>query len=247
MAVSHVATGAIVAGTTDAAPGYPAGIQANDALFLGVGASSSAVVTFPAITGWTLIVDLALGGGTIGAGTGPRRVGLYRKDVVDGAETGTVTVTPTGGSNVCSGAISCWRVAAGQAFSVVYETGQDTVAGTAASATAGSVIGETANDAMVGWIVGALNSNLSSQTFTATGATYGTAVEHVDAGTTNGDDQRVSFMSRPISSGTASAATVYTTGNIGTLGVVFIRLREAASVVLSAAPSRRVPFHLLTR
>jgi len=243
VSVTHVATSAVASGTTSCAPSYPAGLQADDAIWLGVGSCHHTVVTFPAITGFTKLFDVALGGGTIGAGTGPRRVGLYRKDVVTGSESGTVTVTPTGGSDVVQGAFTAWRVAAGKIFEVVYETGQDTVAGSAISITAGSVIGETVNDYMVGLVVAAANANLSSQTFTATGVTtYGTALEHIDTGSNLGDDDRLSWMSRGlITVGTATAATVYSSAATGTAGCIFLRLREVDP------PASSAPMYVLSQ
>ncbi len=242
MAVAHVATGAVAAGTTSCTPAYPAGISAGNGLWLGVGACDPTVVTFPAISGWTKLFDVSLGGGVHGAGTGPRRVGLYRKDVVLGTETGTVTVTPTGGSDVCQGAITCWSVAAGKIFDVIYETGQDAAAGSAISITAGSLIGETVNDYMVGLVVAPANANLSSQTFTATGVTtYGTALEHIDTGSNLGDDDRLSWMSRGlITAGTATAATVYSSTATGTAGCVFLRLREADPPATLLVQSRQL-------
>jgi len=231
--VGHVATGAVAVGTTSCAAAYPPGIEAGDALWLGGGACHSTVVTFPVISGWTLIYDLELGGGAIGAGTGPRRVGLYYR-LADGTETGTVTVTPTGGSDVVQASITCWRPTTGKVFSVIYEFGQDTSPGAPTSVGAGSLLGETAGDVMLVFTVQPADTNISSQTMNATGATYGTPVEHVDTGTTTGDDQRCSWVSRPITAGTAIAATVYTATSTQSAGCLFLRLREAAPPAGSA-------------
>ncbi len=228
MALTHVATSTIVFGTTNATPTYPAGVTAGAGLWLLAAASDPGTVTFPAITGWTKAAEATLGGGTLGAGTGPRRLAVYRKDTVDGTETGSgPTVTPAGGSGVVGVTITCWTVAAGKVFDVAYATGEDTTAGTATTATASAVLGEATGDVMVGLVAAPSNVNMSGQTFTATGATYGTATELQETGSTNGNDMRLAAIQRPVTAGTASAATVYAATSTQTAGIIFIRLREA--------------------
>jgi len=229
------ATGTNVFGTTSAAPAYPTGIQADDAVFLAAGACHSTVVTYPAITGWTLIYDLALGGGVIAAGTGPRRCGLYRKDVVDGTETGTVTVTPTGGSDVVGACIIAVR-ATSKNMAVTYAQGQDTSAGTATSITADSIQDQAINDLMLGWGVVPANTNISGQAFTATGATHAAAAEFSDAGSASGDTVRCSWISSAVTAGLATAATVYAASSTHSQGEFFICIKE---VVTPQAKSRR--------
>ena len=228
MAISHVATGTIVAGTTAASPAYPAGIAAGDALFLFAGACNPAAVTYPTLSGFTLVLDLSLGGGSHGAGIGPRRMAVYRKDVVDGTETGTVTVTPTGTSDMILAGITCWRVAAGRGWDVAYASGSDTSPGTATSITADAVLGEATGDVMLGGVCGPTNSNMAGQTFNATGATYGTASEVGEIGTNNGDDGRLAILQRPITAGRATAATVYSATSTQSAGCIFVRLREVS-------------------
>lgn len=230
MAISHIGTGAVNTGTTSCSPAYSGTILAGDLLMLGANASSSATVTYPDIAGWTKVYDLALGGGSIGAGTGPRRVALYAK-IAAGGESGTVTVTPTGDSNVVSASITAWRSGTG-VFVIERDTAQDTTGDTNLSMTSPTTFGETSGSYMVGFVACPANSNLGSQTFNATGATYGTAAEHIDTGSNTGDDTRTSWMSRPVSSGTASAATVYTsTTNQVTGGIVFNHLREGTAPI----------------
>lgn len=228
MAVSHVGTGTPAFGATSASPAYSGTISAGDTAYMGVVASPS-TVTISTPSGWTQVSQFVSGSGTSAASSGARKHAVFKKAMA-GGETGTVSTGTVTGANIVGATITVWRVAAGQTLEEAVETGNDTSAGTNLSVTAGSVIGETAGDVMLGFVTSPANSNMGSSTFNATGATYGTAVEHADAGNTTGDDARIAWVSRPISSGTASAATVFTSTISATVtgGVTFLRLREVA-------------------
>ncbi len=232
MAVAYVTpgagTGVVVAGTTSAAPVVPDTRAAGNLLIMGATAKPD-TVTFPTISGWTKQLDVSVGSGTPGAGTGPQRLAVYTK-VSDGTETGAVTVTPTGTANVTLAGIYCWSVAAGQSFAIDVNSGSDTTAGANLSVTKGGTDRETGGDWMAVVACSTANANMGSATVTATGATYGTATERSDVGSTNGDDARLNLLDRPVSSGTATDATVFTTNITGTVtgGAAFIRLREVS-------------------
>lgn len=227
MAVAHVGTGAVASGATSAAAAYPTGLAAGHLLLL-TATCKPDTSTFPEITGWILQVDVSVGSGDGGPGNGPQRLGLYTRSA-DGSETGTVTVTPSGTPNVVQAAISAYSVASGTVFALDIATGSDTSAATNLSATADHIIGETANDRMFWGPVASANSNMGSSTVNATGATYGTSAERVDGGTNTGNDSRLAHGDRPVNSGTATAATVFTStiAAVVTGGCVFVRMREA--------------------
>jgi hypothetical protein len=226
VAATHVGSTTPVFGATSAAPTYPTGLRPNDDVFIFVGASIG-TVTYPTISGWTKVFDAELGGGVAGAGTGTRRQAIYKKDAVAGTETGSVTVTPTGTVDVVGALMIALRAGApGNYLEYVYTSGSDTAAGATASVTESVQDNETFPDVMFGFTCAPANTNMGSQTFTATGVTFGTAVEHQDAGSITGNDIRVSAISRPITAGTASAATVHTNSITTTLGCVFIRAIE---------------------
>lgn len=226
MAVAFGAVGTVASGATSAAPAHTSP-TANAQLLL-TATCKPDTSTFPTISGWTLQVDVSVGSGAGGPGVGPQRLACYTR-TADGTEgTGTVTVTPSGTPNVVQAVITWYTVAAGKVFDLDIATGSDTTSGVDHSSTADHTIGETANDWMFRALATSANSNQGSTTTTATGATYGTSTERVDAGTNTGDDSRLSNGDRPVTSGTATAATVCTSTIAGTQtgGTVFVRLRE---------------------
>jgi hypothetical protein len=229
MALSHIGTSTPVFGATSAAPAYAGTINAGDIAFYGVSASPS-TVTIPAPSGYTEIAQFVSGSGASGAAVGARKTAVFKATMV-GGETGTLSTGTVTGANVVAGTISVWRAGASMTVSETVETGSDTTAAANLSVTAGSILAETANDTMLGFVASCANSNMGSSTFNATSATYGAATEHADAGSTTGDDLRIAWVSRPITAGTASAATVFTANITATVtgGVVFLRLREAAA------------------
>jgi len=197
--------------------------------------------TFPTISGWTKSLEVTVGGGVDGAGTGTQRFALYIRTAA-GTESGTVTVTPNGPSNVVQATISSYSCNAGNTFSLDVASGSMATASTSVVTDADHVMGETAGNMMFFSTTAAANTNLGSQTVTATGATYGTAAERVDTGTNSGNDSRLSHCDRPITSGTASAATHYTgTATAATTaGTIFVRLSEVVSAG-NRGPDRRRP------
>lgn len=233
MSIAIRAVGTIVHGTVDAAPSYPAGIVAGDAVFLGA-AWKDETATAPTLTGFTKVVDQVIGTGVDGAGTGQQRLVVYRKDTVTGSESGSVTVTPSGSVNVVSACFIVWSKTEAS-WDIVYDYGDDNTNATNLSADSQTTIPLTTDDVMLVCATHTANSNMGSSTVNTTGITYGSAVEHADTGTSNGNDQRFSWISRPVTAGTASSVTTFTsTIAVATNGgVAFIRLRETAGSLIN--------------
>lgn len=237
VAVTHVATSTIVAGTTTVDAVVPTGFAPGNLLIMAVGAKPD-TVTFPTISGWTKQVDQAVGSGTAGVGTGPSRIGVYTR-TADGSEGATVTVTPSGTSNVVEAGIGAWSYGAGSGWSLDTAYGSDTTSDTSFSATADHVLGETAGDTMWFTLVGTADTNFGSVNVAATGATYGTTTERTDVGSSNGNALRLNIADRPITAGTATAASVATsTASSATVGGAgFVRLRPTSGGSYTGTPS----------
>jgi len=238
--------GAAVASTTNASPAYPAaGVTADDAIFAVVASKADAGTGEPPTpatpSGWTLVLALWGGTGTAGAGTGPVKVTVFRKNAdADGTENGTtltnLVANPAGSSLVHVSLFGVRRATAGSTFQLASSSGSDTTAGASFSVTAAADPGITLDDlvlAFAGWDVATASSG-SAETISATGATIGTVTERADGSTTAGFDLRRVIWSAACTAGTSSAAPVITaTSAASVTGVgVVLRVRELASTAV---------------
>lgn len=224
---THVGTGTIVAGTTNSAPAYPASINAGDLIILAV-TSKPDTSTYPAIAGWTKQLDVSVGSGTVGGGTGPQRLGIYTK-IAAGGESGTVTVTPaTVASNVCEASIAAYRLATpGTAFSIDVGSGSMTTASTSFSTPNGSSDRVVPGDTVFFAEVVSSNQAMSGITISALGAGFSAAANNQQLGTANGNDLTMTMNHRASGSGAATAATTaIATITSSTGGTAFVRMRE---------------------
>lgn len=232
-------------GGTTVAPAYPAVSNAGDCLVLIIGQKPSTAnggtVTTP--TGWTLRESLTGAGGygaTLGADTGNTNLFFYTKNVVDGTETGNLTVTigtnnvswglivniPTGGGTLSYGSADGSRTTAptsGVAFTTLLTNG--------ASAPA-LQSGDIALWAMC-IPTDVLANGFTVPTISSTGTTFGTAVEleEPDSGTGNDIGGYVAYALA--TAGTSSAAPtvgVTATGTVTNVRgpIALLRIREAA-------------------
>lgn len=234
--VSYVAKGTNALGTTSCAPGYPAGLSANDLILCAVQAreAASAVATMPA--GWTLLAEVAGTFGTVGVDTGPTRMWWFTKDTVSGSESGTVTVTVTSGT-VCIAAMFAFQSATG-AFDIAWASGEDTSAGTTISAVCSPDGGLgagwiAAGDFLFGHIGKPTDAGTcSAQNFASTGLTIGARTEVWEYSSTNGNDLESTAYWADVSSGTQSVSTVTASASVGTSTygpALVLRLRDAAA------------------
>jgi hypothetical protein len=233
MTVSYVSAGAIAypTVTTSVAAVCPTGIAANNMLvaFVGLKADTASAST-PA--GWTALGNLAGGGGTTGADTGPTRLYAFYKKAL-GTESGTtITFTLTTANTAWA---QIYRLSNGTGdWDMAAAFGADDTTGTAWSATCSTNPGITSGDLLlVGSVIPTdvtTPAQFTAEAVTATGATFGTMTEISEPDTTFGSDLGGFVFRQPVTGGTATAAPVVTATATGTTtnvrgisGVVRIR------------------------
>ena len=229
-------------GGTSVAPAYPTGLAAGDVIVMFVGQKPSTAnggtVTTP--TGWTLQDSLTGAGGygtTLGADTGNTNLFVYTKDTVTGSETGNLSVT-LGTNNVTwafmvrvptgTGTIS-YGTADGQRTTT--PTSPMSIALTNGASATNFQAGDLALWAMCIPTDVTTPSQFSAESITATGATFGTAVEFNEPDSTTGNDIGGYSAYASVSSGSSTTAPTVTTNITGTLTnvrgpVVLLRVRE---------------------
>ena len=237
-------------GGTTVAPAYPSGILATDAVLLFVGQKPSTAnggtVTTP--TGWTLREEITAAGGygaTLGADTGNTNLRVYSWNTPVAGQTGTQSVTlavnnvswafivrvPTSGGTLSYGSADGQRTTTPTSpMSIALTNG--------ASATAFTT-GDIAVWAMCIPTDVTTPSQFSSQSITATGATFATAVEINEPDSTTGNDIGGYSAYALVSSGTSSTAPTVAVSLAGTLtnvrgGVGLVRIRETVTGSLVA-------------
>jgi hypothetical protein len=232
--VTFGAAGTGAGGTTSCAPSYPSGISASTSvLYCFITGRSNTADTAPTMpAGWTSVGSLEGGTGTWGVDTGTRRVHVFKKDTVDGTETGTVTVSLSGTTaNTLRASIVRFEVPAGHTISHEFASGADTSNGTGYSATSSANMDFQANDLLA--IVTAQNidtGTATSRAVSCTDVTFGTLTNRADTAVTNGNDHRHIINTVPVSSVTGSpdnAVTFsYTISANGSGPTGFLRLRS---------------------
>lgn len=244
------------AGGTSVAPAYPTGLVADDVIVMFVGqkptAANGGTVTTP--TGWTLRDSLTAAGGygtTIGADTGNTNLFVYTKDTVTGSETGTLSVTLSGSDvtwafmirvPVGNGTVS-YGTADGQRTTT--PTSPMSIALTNGASATNFQAGDLALWAMVIPTDVTTPSQFSAQSITATGATFGTAVEFNEPDSTTGNDIGGYSAYASVTSGSSTTAPTVTTTLAGTLTnvrgpVVLLRVRETPPPSQGLTQSARV-------
>ena len=231
-------------GGTSVAPAYPSGILATDVVLLFVGQKPSTANGGTATTpsGWTLRDELLAAGGygtTLGADTGNTNLRIYSWDSPVAGQTGTCSVTLA--QNNISWAFIVRIPKGGGALGFGSADGQRTTAPTSplsialtngASAT-NFQSGDLAIWAMCIPTDVTTPSQFSAQSITATGATFGTAVELNEPDRATGNDIGGYSAYALVSSGSSTTAPTVQTNLAGTLTnvrgpVVLLRVREAA-------------------
>ena len=240
MAIAYVDAGTVAAGTTSLSVPYPATVAAGNLLVLAI--CNKYPTNRPSTpTDWTAPSgnQYSGGAGSAGADTGTVYITYYVK-IATGSETGNVSVTLTS-ANTCIGRIFRFSKAATATWAYACAGGSDNSAGTAWSVTAGSDPGVTANDLLI--IASAMCGNPmtgSGYGLTQTGVTFGSITERQDSGTNNGDDCSLIVVTVPISSGTGSAAPVFTFTVGGTASATaagasgILRMRELPAQTVTA-------------
>lgn len=211
-----MAIGFGAAGTADAnsgrslTPSYPA-VSAGDYLLLEV-AQKYADRTVNTPSGWTALGSASGGAGTDGTiDEGNVKIWLYGKEAT-GSESGTLSVTDTGGTASCFAArIFSMTKGVGESWSVsAAATASDNTAGTSLVWTYDSDPGVTANDWLV--TVWAINSDPYTHThsLSCAGLSSITTASRGNVAVTAGANLRYGFVTHAIGAGTSSGVATYT-------------------------------------
>lgn len=243
------AVGTAGSGTTSCTPAYPTGITAaTSKLFCAVTGRSNTANTVPTMpAGWTRIGGLEDGTGTWAVDTGPRRVDFFQKDVTDGTETGTVTVSLSGTTaNTLRASIFRIEVPSGYLVDVALGTGADTSNDTSYSAASSTSLELDANRLLVLATAQNLDTGTAtSRAVSASGITLGTLTNRADTAVTNGNDHRHIINSVPVSSGSGTVAPTfsYTVSAAASGPTAFLVLRARLAAVTNeiyVAPSANI-------
>jgi hypothetical protein len=250
MALGTPVAGTIAySGTTALNVPYPTGLTATTAILLFTGQKNlrsqpnNGTITTPA--GWTLIDQLEDAGGygtTANSDVGNTSVRVYRKDVVTGTETGNLALTLTN-NEVCWGFMVRVSYAAGTTVATGSADGQQTTAPTAnvsfavpltdSASPTNFQSGDLAIWAMCIPTDVTTPSQFSARSITATGATFGAAVELNEPDNSTNDDIGGYSAYASVTAGSSTAAPTVNATATGTVTnvrgpVVAIRLREVA-------------------
>lgn len=219
-------------GTTSLSIPYPASIAAGDLLVVFISNKYPANgPTTPA--GFTRPTN---GQGQGGAGASGIDTGqVFSTCLVkeaDGTETGNLAVTITSGNSAVGRMWRCTKSAL-KNWEYVATNGADNAGAGNWSVTGAADPGVTAADlVLVGSAINADTYTYTLQAITSTGVTYAAMTEQQDSGTAGGQDCYLVVSSHPVTSGTSSAAPVYTMTTSGSAvsapagASVFLRLRE---------------------
>jgi hypothetical protein len=254
--VAGAAAYSAASGTT-VSPAYPASIAATDAVLLFVGqkptTANGGTVTTP--SGWTLRDELTAAGGygaTLGADTGNTNLRVYSWNTPIANQTGNLTVT-LAGNNVSWAFIVRISSSLGTLLSYGTADGQRTTTPTSPLSIA-LTNGSTPTDFRAGdlaiWAMCiptdvTTPSQFSAESITATGVTFGTAVELNEPDSTLGNDIGGYSAYATVTAGNSTTAPTVTATLAGTLTnvrgpVVLIRVREKTDVTLIADPESSV-------
>lgn len=234
MAITLVGQGTVAGGSTPLTPAYPSGVASGRVAVLKVaGKPDTNTINTP--TGFDPFPNTNGTGGTgaVGVDTGPTRAAMFYR-VLDGSETGTVSVsTSAGGSN--NSVIDIYAADSGfDTASFAGTTGGDASHDTSWSAAGSTDLDLTSGDVLVGCSSccsnNANNIVISSRAVSATGSTFGSVANERTFNNNTGNDSCFDTFDFPVTGGPSSAAPTYTcTHSASNSGVTsFARLVENA-------------------
>lgn len=235
--------GGSIDGTSSLSVPYPANITAGDLLVLTV--ANKYPSNGPSTpSGWTAPANCQGSGGQ--GSSGADRGNVYSSVFVKEAsviQSGLQTVTITSGNSAVA-AMLRYTKGEGKAWSYACTNGSDNTG----NATSWSVTGAADPGIYTGDIVvvaSAVNTDMytfTSQSLSATGVTFGTHTERIDDASVSGDYSRLVVSDHTVSSGTSSAAPVFTMTSSGSAtnrpagASSILRIRQVdAPIVLSAS------------
>jgi len=237
--VAYGTAGDAAVGTTTLSVPYPASIVAGDLLVLTV-ADKYPPIGPSAPSGFSAPANNQGSGGmgSAGADSGNVYATIFVKEAV-GTESGSLNVTCNLSANSCIGRMFRYTKGSGMAWSYDATYGSDNDnTGTTWSVTGASDPGIAGGDMVI--VASAINSDetgseLSSEALSSTGVTYGAMNERQDSAASNGDDCRLVVTDHLVTSGTSSAAPVYTattgtpSGNYPAGASVILRIRQVVA------------------
>jgi hypothetical protein len=235
VAIAHEASTGLPGGTsqgsTSISVAYVGTPSAGD-LGLLVACVKPETATFDAVSGWTLVGTATGGTGSSGVDVGPTRLGVWTREL-DGTESGSVTVTNTGG-NSSAGAMTVLTKDASATWDYsAFVTGDDAAHDTSASAACGTWPSAlAANDWVT--VAHACDTDLvglaSSFAITQSGATFGTFTLRNRSRSGTNNDCGVYSIDVPVTTGSANAPTFTATCSNAECGpYLLLRVREVAS------------------
>lgn len=242
MAISLIAVGGWATGTTSASVPYPAGPQAGDLIVMAIGNK------YPT-NGPTLPTDWVApsnnqgsgGSGSNGVDSGNVYATIFVK-IATGSESGNLTLNVTSGNSIVAQMV-LYRKAADKNWDYACTNGADNTAGTSWSVTGAANPGITAGDRI--FTCSGINTDsysFSGHGIAATGVTFG-AIQADGDGTNLGQDCYCVLTDHEVSSGTASAAPVFTMTASGTAtdipagATTILRMREVSGASSIAGTS----------
>lgn len=234
MAISLIAVGGWATGTTSLSVAYPSGIQAGDLLVMAI--ANKYPTNSPATpTDWVIPTNGQQSGGSGANGIDSGNVyATIMVKIATGSESGSLTVNIASGDSAVA-EMALYRKAADKSWEYVCTNGSDNTAGTDWSVTGAVNPGITAGDRM--FTCSGINADsftFSSHAISATGVTFG-AVQADGSGTSLGEDCDAVLTDHVVSSGTASAAPVFTMSASGSAAnspagaTVIMRMREVTA------------------
>lgn len=243
MSISYIAAGALTSHADTVTLAYPAGATAGRLAVLQVvsGHPDDSTPTTP--SGWTLAGSFSGGGGSFGAGTGPRRLTWFTRVLV-GSDTAPTTQIPSGGSgSLIGGQIIVLSRSAGTGWRWTTTFGEDTSSGTGFSAVCSDTPTWAVGDfAFVGYAVATSSASIGTETLTATGITFSALTHQINQSIATGNTARSGVATGTVTAGSGTQApTVGATLSAAAVGAAgVLRIREASSDI-TASPQTAFP------
>ncbi|MFR9796638.1 hypothetical protein ACL02U_12140 [Streptomyces sp. MS06] len=249
MTISYSAPGALAEDADTITPAYPSSPTADQLLVLTVLSGHTDDPTPATPSGWMLVSSTVGGGGTFGAGAGPRRLTWFVRVATGGDSTPTTSITSGSTGSLIAGRIHVLDRSAGTGWRWAVSTGEDTSSDTSLSAAAADALTWAAGDfALLAYAVHTSTASMTSEAIAATGITYGTVTEQADDSLSTGYAGRLAVASTTVSSGAdTQAPTVSATLAAASTGVAgVLRIREASADVEGAQQTVFPPRTLVT-
>jgi len=214
--VSNGATGTAVATAT---PTLPAGTTTGDTDRVFIFAVGTTTATIATPTGWTSLLNVAVGSGTLGAGTGARRVAIFYRDRDTAWAMPAVPQPSQAAPTIAVSAVTLRKPSAEQWDAPVVASGTDPATGAAFSATGGSLAQDTGGYLLACLALPTNPTSVSSPNLTTSGVAYGALATPVAfGGSQTGNDAYQAVYGRAITTGATAAPTLAATLGASMMG-----------------------------